>query len=261
MAVTYRRIFVIADIASVHREFQLAIAECVRVNSAARGRGARPPAQAIERQLRREHALFQQRLDALAVKTAATATTAIQRRLKQTARRPSTGEKPGLHNLIRSRPLPRIAGFATGAVGVADQAVLERAVDPDYPQFGTYWLAQELGTRKHIGRTIRGYFGTAGFADIEVPRSQYSGGSGPHPVFSPLIVGPRGGRGGPGLIRHEIHARHFVRDGANAARATWQADLRAIEASTIRDLAAVLTGTVPPRGARRARPGTRRRGR
>lgn len=254
---TYRRIFVIADIANVHREFQLAIVECARVNSAARARGQRAPAEAIERQLRREHAVFQARLDAIAVATSTAATQSIQRRLKATARRSATGEKPGIHDLIRSRPIPRIAGFSTGAVGVADEAWLNKAIDPDYPQHGTYWLAQEEGTSKHIGRVITGYFGSPGFADIEVPRAAYAGGRGPHPVFSPLVVGPRGGRGGPGTIRHPIHARHFVRDGANIARGTWHAELRQLEAATIKHLAAVLTGTVPPR--RRGRPPRRGR--
>lgn len=255
----YRRIFVITDVAKIHREFGLAIAEAAAVNRRARAKGLRPPAEAIERQLRREHAIFQRRLDELAAATAVRATEQIQHRLKLTARRSATGEKPGLHDLIKSRPLGRIAGFATGAVGVADEASLDRAIDPDYPQFGTYWQAQEFGTDAHVGRRIFGYFGNPGFAQAEVPRAQFAGGRGPHPLFSPLVVGPRGGRGGPGEIRTPLRARHFIRDGANLARTSWRAGLEAIETQTIQELAAVLSGTVPAGRGRRGGRAPRRR--
>lgn len=207
---------------------------------------------------------FNRELDALAQSTAVNATKRIQERLKATAKRPDTGVRPHLRNGIVSRPLKRFGLLGTGEVGVAAIDSLNKVVSATSPGYGPYWRAQEFGTgsaevKSQKGRVIRGYFFGPGLSSPAVPTK----GRSDQPIFVPGRqkggvtasgtmkggIGPSGGRGGYGTIGREIQGRHFIRDGADLARAEWLREMRAIERATIRGLDAVLTGA-PRRGTR-----------
>jgi hypothetical protein len=101
---------------------------------------------------------------------------------------------------------------------------------------------------------IRGYFYGPGLGgNPEVPRAQYAGGGGPHPIFvsanSQRSIygsigyggggGARGGVGGYGTIGREIPARHFIRDGADQARAVWLRGIARVQSDAIAALSPV----------------------
>lgn len=241
----YQRVFTTARIGQLHEAFHLAIAEAQAVDKNAvllRRRGIKAPTVVgVLPQLLKAYAQMNRDLDELAVASAADAKKKIQAYLKLTAKRPAAGDgQPHINSLITCRPLHRFSGIATGEVGVADEAVLDKAVDPLYPGAGEYWRAQEFGSTAHVGRIIRGYFYGPGFSNPTPPLA-----SPPSPL-QPLFVpsgaqraaynalgfqgggGKQGGTGNIGEIHNPIQARHFISRGANDARRDWRAGIEAI---------------------------------
>lgn len=153
-------------------------------------------------------------LEKLAIKSSARADGLIRARIKKTQVRPDT---PGPHMIdnVLSRPLP--STFPLGMVGIADIDVLDRTVNPRAPQAGPFWLAQEFGTRAHIGRKVPGFF--------QPGRSVASQGEfRVHPYFEQSR-----GKGTPAMvIKRPIQARHFLRDGAAQAVARHLVDQQQI---------------------------------
>lgn len=241
----YMRLFVVDNIDGIHRAFLRARRELAVSNARDRAAGRRPGAQATVNELDRLYERFNRDLDRVAQTSAARATRAIKRKLAETAVRPETDKPRHLADMIKSRRANVARGVGTGAVGVADIAELNKAVDPDFPRGGTYWEAQEYGTFAHMGRRITGYF-YGGGAPIAPPReAQFR----VHAAFSPgdLLTGPRGGRGGRGTIRRPLMARRFIRDGADSARDAWRAAVTDVEDDFLRDLHRTL---MPRRGRR-----------
>lgn len=246
----FQRIFAIPEVAITHDKFVTAMELAERLG---------PQAARTLVQLRSAHRAFIEDLDTTARTTARLATQEMRAFERATQVRGGTGRSPHLRVYLTARPLRR----ATGSVGVADEAVLDRAINPMTPQYGTYWRAQEFGTGQsagpgepnvpsQIGRVMRGYFYAAGYKDPQVPRSIYRGGGGPHPLFLPGRAGgfggarltggsgPRGGRGGFGTISKEIEGRHFIRDGANEAERYWLAEIARAQRDAIARLAPIL---------------------
>ena len=258
---TYQRIFTLPRVGSVHREFAEILALAKAVDLERRALGLPPNTVATQQVIRRAYLKFNEELDTLAVATAKEATAAIRRRLKATQVRVDTRLGPHLSGGIKSRPLHRFGTIATGEVGIADEAALDRVLNPTSPQYGPYWRAQEYGTGQsapgqpavpsQIGRVLYGFFYGAGLGgNPEVPRAQYAGGGGPHPIFvsakSQRSIygslgfggggGQRGGVGGLGTIGHEIEGRHFIRDGADDARTAWRRGIARVESDAIASL-------------------------
>jgi hypothetical protein len=245
----WQRVFAIEDVALTHDKFVTAMELAERLG---------PQAGRTLAQLRAAHSAFTSDLDALARSTARVATVEMRNFERATQVRGGTGRSPHLRVYLTARPLRP----ASGSVGVGDEAVLNRAVNPMTPRYGSYWRAQEFGTGNvgaawepkvpsQIGRELRGYFFAAGYRDPEVPRAIYRGGGGPHPLFLPGRpqdfgprtrggIGPRGGVGGRGVISVEIKGRHFIRDGANEAERFWLAEIARAQRDAIARLAPIL---------------------
>lgn len=239
--------FVIPDVADVHILYQRAITLARRVAELERRagplEGAAVGALAV---LEGSYRTFQSNLRGAAQKAATTAVEDMRARLDATQVRAATDSAPHLRELLSARPL-QIGGLETGAVGIADIKLLDRAINPYSRGYGTYWRAQEYGTGSdgipsQVGRVIHGYF--IGGGDQEPPDAQYSGGGGPHPVFvsdssssSLFGRGARGGFGGFGTISVEDRPRHFIRDGADQAKIVWRADIARAQADAISALA------------------------
>jgi hypothetical protein len=284
---TWQRIFVSPNVVEVEAGIGRQIIQCERTSAKIARKLTTPgltPAQrrsllALEREIageRRALALIardnRQQLNDLAAKTAGRATTSIRERLAATAERPDTGVKPHLADLIESAPLlPN-----TGAVGIASETKLDRAVNPNTPGYGPYWRAQEYGTGStnvppgtkavpsQIGRKkkLYGYFYETGVTSPSRPQAQYAGGRGPHPIFIPSSGGQRGARGGGGgvgVIRHEIQPRHFIRDGADRAVVQWRREMSRIDTQTAKALSAAPALAKAVTAAAAARPSGRRR--
>lgn len=259
----YQRIFTVAGVADLHLRFNRVIKEAEAVDLLHRRGVLSSGAGATARELLRAYALWSRELDDLARLTAVDAEAKIVAILKIRQKRPDTGKGPHLRDLIMNRPIQRGSGIATGQVGIADEHTLNRAINPLGPSYGPYWRTIEFGYTGHVGRVLRGFFGDKG-GPIEVPRSQYAGGGGPHPIFYPGRlgnlpasvkggIGPRGGKGGLGTIRHPIRAEHFIRDGSHRAFIDYVAGVRSIENQTINRLSAVI-GRRAPVSRRRRRP-------
>jgi hypothetical protein len=242
---------------------QILFAERVNAIALKGGLPGPGPLEANRRALGRIAITYRRELNELAARTAAEASASIRQRLAATSVRDPTGVPPHLASLIYSRPLGGIFEN-TGTVGVARESTLDRAINPNTPGYGPYWRAQEFGTGPQprrpgepeiptqVGRVIYGHFYGAGASGPgSRPQAQYAGGGGPHPVFIPSSQrrGPRGGAGGKGTIRHEIQARHFIRDGADLALVSWAAAMKRIDHK-----AAVQLMSNPP-----SAPGRRRR--
>lgn len=251
----YVRGFVIPDVADVHVLFDKAMQLCDEINGLARKVGGGTAAEVTLVELRRAYLDFNNDLRSTAEVAAAQARENIVARLEATRRRGDTGTRPGLAGLIRCAPLS-FGSVQTGAVGIADVAWLERAINPNTPGYGSYWRAQEYGTGSadipsQVGRVLRGYFASAGGGDLTVPQAQYSGGGGPHPIFlsggsgsqrlagSGRGPGVRGGVGGFGTIGHEDAPRHFIEYGADAARVQWRTKLAELQSRTVSRLDAL----------------------
>lgn len=234
----YQRMFVVGNIASLHRDFLLTLRTAEREELVLLRAGKISGRSATLVQLRHAYNDFNRGLREAAQVGALAATTDIRSRLRATQVRADTRQSPHLRDLIRCRPLSRISGFETGGVGVADLEVLEQARNR-VGSYGSYWRAQEYGTGAsgegytvptQVGRRIHGYFFGPGLSNPEAPRR---GAADPtHPIFR------QNEKGGPGEIRREIRGRHYVRDGANLARSTWEREILAVQSRVIADIRA-----------------------
>lgn len=256
---SYVRIFAVANVAKLHRDFLDAIRLARQIEQTyVRGghRSQAAAAGATLRELQRAYADFNRDLDRVAKDTATRARKAIRAELALTRVRPDTGNGPHLRDAIRARPLDVVGGgIATGAVGVADIAVLDQLVDPRNPQYGAYWRSQEYGYRfrgKQRTGVIGGFF-TAGFGAGPFPaESRYAGNPGgiaPHPLFAV------GKAPGAGLVHFlsPLRPRRFIERGANASEAVWRANLARIEQTQHIKLAAI-TSPAAKAGRRARRP-------
>lgn len=264
---TYVRIFSNPDVADIHVKFAAIIREITAVEAARRRAGLPPVTGATRAAVLRAYKHMNDRLDATASRTAADSVKRIQAQLKATAKRPDTGLRPHLRNGIVSRPLHRFGPVATGEVGVAAIESLDKVRNPTSPSYGPYWRAQEFGTgspevKTQKGRHIYGYFFEGGLTNPARPtkgRSDQpifvSGRAGGLPSSVKGGTGPKGGRGGPGVIGREIEGRHFIRDGADRARAEWLRGIRQVERETVRELSPVFNAraAASSAAARRAR--------
>lgn len=264
---TFQRIFVVATAAETHKLFQATILQA-RATDRIRRRAGLGRAAATEKLLLLSYGEWQIGMDRLAIATAANARRAMRARLRATAKRPGTGVRPHLSEVLNARSLSKQGPFSTGMVGIADEEILNRAVNPlSGGRYGPYWRAQEFGTGSpevpsQIGRILYGFFFGPGLSGAPTPPlAQYKGGGGPHPIFVSAAsqktlnaqlgfggrgAGPRGGFGGRGTIDYEIEARHFIRDGADQAYRDWIAGVKTLETEAIRDLQKALVGV--PRG-------------
>jgi hypothetical protein len=110
------------------------------------------------------------------------------------------------------------AAFATvpGTVLVNN----ERLLDDNVP----WWITNEEGSSKLVGRRIQGYFtDSAGGARSKPSMAEFR----QHPLFEGAIVGAdkKGA-----LIQNPIPARRFVEDGYKRAESDWHAQVRAAKA-------------------------------
>jgi hypothetical protein len=262
----YQRIFVSRDAAQVHRLFLEVTREARQLDLLARRAGIPGGARAALVEIEAAYRRYNEELRGLAQTTARDSERRM--RAKVTHVRPSTRlGNTHLKALLKSRPIRLVPGIESGAVGIADEAWLNKAVNPTSPQYGPYWRAQEYGTGSpevpsQIGRTIVGYFYGPGLTNPTRPDPQFAGGGGPHPIFvsakSAAAIaggsgfhdyggGRRGGKGGRGIIGKEIEGKHFIRDGANEALAEWRLGMRRIEQSTIARLQSVVSPRTPGR--------------
>lgn len=250
----YARGFILASSATTHRLFQEAIRSAELLERRSPGTAA-----VTITQLTAAYGRWQLELERIAVAAAKDADARMRQRLAATRKRPDTRVKPKLRDNLVSRPLP--GAIEVGSVGVADVDRLDKVVNPLYPDYGPYWRAQEDGSRAAVGKRVKGYFYGGGYTTPDVPRAQYVGGRGPHPIFvtASRLPGRRGGSGGPGLIQHGVQPRHFIRDGAAAAAADWRAALRANEREAIASIRSILRPGASPAVRRRRTPRRRRR--
>ena len=141
----YVREFVIDRVGQVHLAYgqAIALAEQVEREYARLGRPGRGGATA--RELRRAYATFNDELDAVAKATARDAQQRMRAQLRATRKRPETGVAPHLLAALNARPERPLGKLATGVVGVADVAELDKVVNPLGPQYGPYWRAGRRG--------------------------------------------------------------------------------------------------------------------
>lgn len=240
----YRRMFVVENVATIHRLFEETIIDLEREDRALRAAGLPGVTTALDG-LKRAHGEFGKGLDQVARRGAVTASTRIKEILGQTAKRDDTRISPHIRDRIVSRPLGQIAGYSTGAVGIADEAVLDRGG-------GWYWRVQEFGsgtpevksiTTAATGRILRGYFYDAGMRNPVAPDATLFGA---HPLFRP---GPpiQGEPYRVGIVRREVEGRHFIKKGADAAEAEWRRNVAALQRATVTSLRGVAKAAAPIR--------------
>lgn len=263
----YVRIFAVSNVASIHRDYLTAIklAREIELTYARAGhRTLAAQSAATLRELQRAYADFNRDLDRVAKETASNARKAIRGQIAASRVRPDTGNGPHLRDVIRAHPIDVVGGgIATGAVGVADVAVLDQLVNPNSPQYGPYWRSQEYGYKfrgQQLTGVIGGFYG-AGFGSGPFRAdSAFKGRPGPHPLF---LVGhtaaglaasvgfgaPKGG----GLVRFTtpLKPRRFIQKGSDAAEVVWRAQLARIEQTQHVRLRAITSPAA--RAGRRAR--------
>lgn len=247
----YVRGFVIPDVAQVHAAYQKLIGdlealvmEARRVNSKEAGAFAVQLAD-----VRIAYRDFNMGLKKVATDGSIRATKGMLERLDQNRARPSSGSTPALRDLVEANPLPAIGGYQTGAVGVGNVELLNRAINPHSRGYGPFWRAIEYGTGQHgvpsqIGRILYGSFTAAGGADPTPPMPEYAGGGGPHPIFLSGYQSQAGGDrvSGLGTIGKEIEARHFIRYGADGAAVQWRAEISALQDRAVESLRNIRMG-------------------
>lgn len=134
--------------------------------------------------------------------------TKILREKERTSRvRPDTlGEGgPRLEDYLQADPL---SATLWGSVGIANETLLDHGVE--------WWSTNEEGSSARVGGVLRGVFGPGEAAPD-------AGEFREHPIFEP-------GRGGSGVIRNPIPARHFVEHSIPEIEALWLAGFNAIKA-------------------------------
>lgn len=238
-----------SDVVQTHREFATTLAE-VRAFNAWAARKGQPQLLALETRLQQAYAIFNRNLDRAATIGAQAAARGMKGVLKQTQLRPDTDRKPHLRELLHSKPavIPGLRGFATGSVAIGDIDQLEKAIDPDFPQHGSYWRAQNYGTTAHVGREIHGFFHGPGGSMSRPLAALAGGGTMQHdPMFSPSskISGPRGGGGGRGMIRVPLKPRHFIERGRDAGYGEWLAAMALAEQDALLSITRAMGTALP----------------
>lgn len=130
---------------------------------------------------------------------------------------------PHLGDRVRSLALP--AGIPGGAIGYGDLDDLEKAVDPKFPEFGTYWRAIEYGSDHMVGRIIPGYF-QPGFAAPSASEFRQ------HPYFTPASGAglATGDTSAPAMrVQNPIEPKHFLRDGSATAAAEHETQMQRLQ--------------------------------
>lgn len=245
----YVRGFVIPDVADTHQRFLRCIGDAEKLAELERRTGKDVGAKLLIRQLTDAYNTLNVNLRESARLAAVNATKGMVERLDSTRRRPESGSVPPLRDLVVATPLS-VGRMQTGAVGIANLALLERARNPLSHGYGSYWRAQEYGTGQgevasQVGRILFGSFADAGGAGPSAPQGVFAGGGGPHPVFvsgNSLAAGP--GTVGFGTITHEIVAKHFIAWGADEARIGWRADIAQLQSRALNELKAIRLGAV-----------------
>lgn len=248
----FRRILAAPQVGQVYLEFAALARDLTRQINQERDARRRSLLIARRRAVLQIEQEFEEEMKAIARRTSAYATQQIRVRIKRV--RPSAGA-PNLAKGVRSRPIAPLIG---GVVGVADEAYLDRIRNPRTPGYGPYWRAQEFGTGtapphdppvpSQRGRKLRGTFYVPGSARPSQSMFRV------HAYFKP--GGPKGGKGGKGTIRREIPAKHFLRDGADAAAQQYRAEIARLQSRTVARLTAVMTGRAVAAPGIRRRPGS-----
>lgn len=165
----------------------------------------------------------------IAQATAVEADRLMKMDLKAKIVRPPTGNRPGLEDSIVS-VAPLGGQIATGLVEVALVDKLEGALGTGG---AAYWRTQEFGYTGNVGRTIQGVFTGAGGSAPPDPTLFRQ-----HPVFMP-------GAGGKGTIGRPIPAKHFLRDGSDAALVLYHAMLKDAVAAAVAELNGIALPGMP----------------
>lgn len=164
----------------------------------------------------------------------AMATQRIRDKIRQSAKRPSSGGESGeMASNVHSEPIPSYPSIA--GVGVAKFSELDKTVNPNRASQEPYWRTQEYGYAGAVGRVLHGLYFGAGFSGRGVPANPAEFRQ--HPLFRV---------GGPKLptmvIRRPIRARYFLRDGAAEAEAAWRLRIRLADHRVARSLAPLIRG-------------------
>lgn len=247
---TYVRGFIIPDVVDVHEAFQRVMVQCDRLILEERRLGKSVGAARALADIRIAYRDFNLGLRNAAEKAAERAMKGMIERLDSTRRRAETGSSPAIRDLVEANPL-NTGQFQTGAVGVANVELLNRAINPHSRGYGTYWRALEYGTGQgqvpsQVGRILYGSFTAAGGTDPTPPMAEFAGGGGPHPVFRSGGVGVTSVDGertiGLGTIGKEIEAKHFIKYGADEAAVQWRAEIAAVQSRALDELRAIRLG-------------------
>lgn len=233
----YRRMFVVTDVVQVHRSFLETIELAQEIDAERKSLKLPPTNVRILSELKTAYRDFEDGLNLIAKSAAVTANNAIRDIIARTQKRDDTGLGNHMRDRIVSRPIAPISGFATGAVGIADETILDR-------RNGWYWRVQEFGsgtsevrsiTTAATGRFLRGYFYDTGLTNPTAPQQ----GIGTQPLFrtSGRIAGVPYNLG---EVVREIKGRHFIRDGADLAEARWLKEMSDLQTETVASLVPVL---------------------
>lgn len=166
----------------------------------------------------------------------------MQETLRRRLVRPETAG-PHLSSRIHSLPLP--TELPAGAIGYGDIGQLDTAIDPDYPESGSYWRAQEYGSDAAVGRIVVGFFqpGFAAPSEGEFRRHPYFTAAGGFDAARGRLPGEEGSA--PAMrIKRPIPAKHFLRDGAVEAVAEHESQMQRLQSDAID---AMLAATGGPR--------------
>lgn len=143
-----------------------------------------------------------------------------------------------LANSIESRPIGTSV-FHTGAVGIADLSVLNKAADQ---QGRPYWAAQEFGSTHLVewfaSHTVYGFFQPGGAAPDQAAFRQ-------HPYFE------LNGEGHPLHVKRPILAKGFLRGGAADAEQFRYRTMSKVAAETAAQVERILATGVPGVSPRR----------
>jgi hypothetical protein len=170
---------------------------------------------------------FVTRIRKIAERTAELAEERIKDRIEATRVRPDTGRgRLKLKNMVRAEAWDPTGNIATGTVVIGIHEFLDRL---------PYWRAQEWGFR--YSHTPKGFFAGPGYGGVFLPNPADFR---LHPLFIPSSKG-RAFQRAP-----VIGARHFMRDGTDAAVTYWRAETQA----AINQTATQLTRLLRRRGRR-----------
>lgn len=241
----YWTIHSVLGVAGLYEQFLRVIAAAERNDQWLRSHGFQPVNTITIQKLQWAFRDFQRELRSVSTATASRAQAQIITNIRKTQQRPDTLQRPNLRDLIFCRPLGAIGRFEMGAVGVADVGILNSGAVSykGYP----YWEVQEKGSLHLAGKVLRGYFYAGGYSGPPSPPSMARRRQ--HPVFSP---GPPLGGEVPGLafglgvIRDNLPARNFIRDGAASSGAQYRADMAAVQMATLTQIASLGAPAVVP---------------